>query len=221
MADRPWDNALADILARYGEGYQSPATTGDSEIYDTSNVLGRMRQTSPLTQGMRGLADILARASVPDNILAGGLNSGANWLDRKPEVGKDTLTPLGISAATCAPLSLRAGVALRPSSPAELPKSAAIKIGDRIFQGFNHGAAVEHAESVLGPDAIWAPQWNKKRGYDHIEEGFVTENGKFITRAEAAAAVRATKATEDVNVGDYMHASDIPAIWDAIRRWGR
>lgn len=98
MADRPWDNVLANVLASYGQDYQSPALAGDSEVYDTSNVLGRMPQRNATTEGMRSLAEVLQQASRPDNILAGGLNSAANWLDQRPEVGKDTASPLGVAA---------------------------------------------------------------------------------------------------------------------------
>lgn len=53
------------------------------------------RTESSLTQGMRGVARNIRGDSTSDNVLAGGIDTAANWLDWAPEPGADTLAPLG------------------------------------------------------------------------------------------------------------------------------
>ena len=65
-----------------------------------------------LTRGMRGLAGTIRQDSTPDNVLAGGLDTAANWFDLRPEPGRDTLAPLG--AATISAMGL--GIAGRQTS---------------------------------------------------------------------------------------------------------
>ena len=122
-------DTLANILAGYGAGYQSPALTGDGEIYDTSNVLGRMSQGNTATRGMRGLADLLQRDSAPQNLLSGGLNTAANWLDWRPEIGADTLTPFGLAALGSGPF----GAATRMIRPAS--QARPIEQNMRLYRG--------------------------------------------------------------------------------------
>ena len=180
MADAP---KLANILAGYGEGYVSPALSGDSEIYDTSNVLARMLTDSALTRGARGLAETIRSASVPNNILAGGLDSGANWLDWTPEPGRDTATPLG-AAAMYAPFALRAAAPRAMGAPTEWPTQAAVRVGDRTFTGNSHYDAMLDAEAKLGPQ-IWTEASKKQIASGAIDDGFLTNTGRYVSREEA------------------------------------
>ena len=74
----------------------------DGETYDTRNVLAGMPKSSRLTDALRSAAEGIPEN--PDaafsvlNMVRGGMNSAANWLDWKPEVGRDTLAPLGLAA---------------------------------------------------------------------------------------------------------------------------
>lgn len=112
------DNPLLRLLEeRYGQGYQSPALGGD-DVYNTTDVMRGIRPNNMVTRPMRGLADLLRAfgrgpADIPTkgklvpllaNAAGGGLDTAANWLEQRPEVGKDTIAPLG-AAALAAPVS--------------------------------------------------------------------------------------------------------------------
>jgi hypothetical protein len=68
----------------------------------TADVLARMPKENGFTALLRAMAERIPantenRLSML-NMAKGGLNSAANWLDWKPEIGPDTLAPLGVSA---------------------------------------------------------------------------------------------------------------------------
>lgn len=98
------------------------------------------RTESSLTQGMRGAARSIRGASTPDNVLAGGIETAANWLDWAPEPGADTLAPLG--AAGIGAMGL--GVLGRPDN----------MVG--VFGGRLRGPSATHApvDSGGGPAAV-------------------------------------------------------------------
>ncbi len=152
---------LAEILANYGEGYQSPATSGDSEIYDTSNVLGRMVPQNSLTKGLRGLADILQRDSVPHNVLSGGINTAANWLDWRPNIGADTLAPLGLAAFGSAPAG-----ALAASAARRTPRTAAADQGKRDLYGLEGKPFEMAADAPIYPLTLEGA----KRTFDYYQQ---------------------------------------------------
>lgn len=86
----PDHNPILDALADY-----DPITTAD--------ILARTPQQNSFTALIRALA-----SKIPENtenrlsmlnMARGGLNSAANWLDWNPEIGPDTLAPLGMAAA--------------------------------------------------------------------------------------------------------------------------
>lgn len=76
----------------------------DGITYDTSNVLAGIRRPNALADALR-----IAMAHVPENrehsmsllnALRGSLNTAANWVEGRPEVGPDTLAPLGAAGLT-------------------------------------------------------------------------------------------------------------------------
>jgi hypothetical protein len=92
---------LAELLMRYGYGQQDP---GPDETYDTRNVLDTMQKRAP------NLLNRLAGA-IPENtehglslanMLKGGLDTAGRWLGGNPEVGRDTLAPLGLAGVGAA-----------------------------------------------------------------------------------------------------------------------
>ncbi len=201
-----------DILQRYGEGYRDPRLGMDSADYSTRDVLPRMHEQPWFTKAMRHLASYLptddredrqrgrdepwmnwwARTNLDSgagpaltSAVKGGLNTGANWLEGKPEIGPDTLAPLGM-AAMGMPLT-RAAAMAKPQAALERPErpvKAAMKIGDNIYEGYNHGLAISKAEQALGPEALWS-QFNRKNGFGPGSEGFVTNKGRYVSRQEA------------------------------------
>ena len=102
---------LADALARFGQGYQSDALTSDGEIYDSTNILARMPRPNALAEALRvAMSRLPENTDLPKpafpldprsmsltNMLRGGLDTAANWFEGRPEIGKDTLAPLGAS----------------------------------------------------------------------------------------------------------------------------
>lgn len=119
------DDDLASILAHYGHGQQAP-DPGADEVYSTVDVLRSMRAPKPwFTEAMRHLASFIpvddredrqrgrdepwanwwARSNLDSGlgpaipaVVKGGLNTSASWLEGKPEIGPDTLAPLGLAA---------------------------------------------------------------------------------------------------------------------------
>lgn len=103
MAEREIDR----ILSQYGGGAE-PAPLAN-HLADPHNELGTSATTSDIASTMdrmyagfpgllRSAADRVRGASQPDNIIAGGLDTAANWASGTPRVGPDTLAPLGLGA---------------------------------------------------------------------------------------------------------------------------
>ncbi len=103
-------------------------------------------------------------------------------------------SPARLSTATIKPQA-----ALEPP---ERPVQAAMKIGDNIYEGYNHGLALSKAEQALGPEALWS-QWNKKNGFGPDSEGFVTNKGRYVSRQEATDLLGQFKE----NPGELHHDS--------------
>jgi hypothetical protein len=97
-----------DIMAqRYGLGVEPPPLTNyvadpGNELGlagTTGDVLGAMdRMYAGAPGAMRSGADAVRRNLTPDNIIADGIDTAANWIDGSPRVGVDTLAPLGLGA---------------------------------------------------------------------------------------------------------------------------
>lgn len=100
MADT---SILRDV---YGEGYQAPPVTnwladphnetGAPQV-DTQSMRAMLdRMYSGVPGQMRSLADRVRDDSRPDNLIAGGLDSLANWYSGQPRIGPDTAWPMGM-----------------------------------------------------------------------------------------------------------------------------
>lgn len=149
MAD-PLTEAL---MLHYYSGYSSPAV--ENYRADPYNELGTQVSTQdvqsrmPQSNALSGLVRALA-GHVPENtehglslvnMLKGGLGSAANWLDRRPEIGPDTLAPLGLAALN--PLgkaagALRSAERIAPVTPAEA-KARAAAMGFDTETVYYHG----------------------------------------------------------------------------------
>lgn len=92
-------NEIDRILSQYGQGYEAPQlNSGDAEIYSTPNILSQYAsQTEGIPGWLRSTATRIRGDSRPDNVLAGGMDTAANWLDGRPRVGEDTVAPLGLA----------------------------------------------------------------------------------------------------------------------------
>ena len=172
-----------DPLAAY-----SNAPAADGIVYDTSNVLNRMRKPNPLTDVLRFLADRIptderesnrrgpdepfanwwARTNMDSGALTalgamakGGLGSIANWLDGRPEVGPDTLAPLGLAAFGSAPMGALASNAVRRGGPETMRAYRGVNIGDQFgphpLTGDGMVWAVDHP-GVAGEFAFSGPK---------------------------------------------------------------
>lgn len=102
-------------------------------------------------------------------------NAIDNALSRVPP---EVMFPLGFLARRPAPM------------PVERPSVAALRIGNNVYRGANHGMAMSKAEAELGADAVWK-HWNRKTGFGgDAAEGFVTTTGRFVSRDEATELLR-------------------------------
>lgn len=112
----------------------------------------------------------------------------------------DTGKPNALGSALATQMSIEDQIASITNKTR--PYRAAMRFGNEIFQGVNHGVALANAEAKLG-DKVWE-NWNSKTGYPDGTEGFVTRDGTFLTRNEAA---RATPGY--YNPDGEMHASSL------------
>jgi hypothetical protein len=137
---------LARLLQQYGYGEQPNPLAQDGVTYDTSNVLAGMPRPNALADALR-----TAASSIPENkeaslsmlnMVRGGLGTAANWLEGRPEIGKDTLAPLG------------AGL----MGSAFAPQNALGIFGGRLAKTADHNALAKAEElAAKGADrkAIW------------------------------------------------------------------
>jgi hypothetical protein len=147
---------LARLLQQYGYGEQPNPLAQDGVTYDTSNVLAGMPRPNALADALRTAASsIPENKSLPEpafpfdprsmsmlNMVRGGLGTAANWLEGRPEIGKDTLAPLG------------AGL----MGSAFAPQNALGIFGGRLAKTADHNALAKAEElAAKGADrkAIW------------------------------------------------------------------
>jgi hypothetical protein len=133
---------LAELLQRYGYGPQDP---GPDETFDTRNVLDTMQKRAPnLLNRLAGAIPENTEHSVSlANMLKGGLDTAGRWLGGNPEVGRDTLAPLGLAGV---------GAALGP-------RNALGIFGGRLAKTADHAAlakAEQMAASGSPREAIWS-----------------------------------------------------------------
>lgn len=114
------------ILDRYGYGFRPNALSADGVSYDTSNVLAGIPKRNAVSDALRA-----ARNAIPENrnhsvsmlnMVRGGLGSAANWLEGSPEIGPDTLAPMGAGLMTSMGLNAFGAI----------PRNAAGIFGGRI-----------------------------------------------------------------------------------------
>ena len=102
---------------------------GPDEIYTTSDIRARMPRDNVVTRALRSARDAIP--ANPDasvsllNMARGGLNSAANWLDRRPEIGPDTLAPLGLAVAGTLPGMVRGAARTAETALQQAQQSAA------------------------------------------------------------------------------------------------
>ena len=92
------------------------------------------------------------------------------------DIGRATEAAMGVSGG---------GMAVKPERIA----GAALRHGDQIFKGINHGEAYENAIKQLGFDPFTNANIAERRGLN----GFVTDTGRFVSRQEAARIVGSDK----------------------------
>lgn len=125
---------LAELLMRYGYGQQDP---GPDETYDTRNVLGTMQKRAPtLLNRLAGAIPANTEHGLSlANMLKGGLDTAGRWLGGNPEIGKDTLAPLGLAGMGMAMAPRGAIGAMGGGRPASK--------GGSLFDWSNPGGAGE------------------------------------------------------------------------------
>lgn len=160
------DNTLASLLTRnalgYGETPVLDSLQGDGITYDTADILRRVRKPNALADALR-----VAKTYVPENTelpqpqffmdpramslrnaLRGGLDTAANWVEGRPEIGPDTLAPLGAGVMTSMGLN----------AFGMLPKNSLGIFGGRLAKTADHAALAKAEEmAAKGADrkAIW------------------------------------------------------------------
>lgn len=120
----------SNLLAMYGTGYV-PADTAYEPT--TADILAQAQRGTAIGNWLRSMAPEVRQAddsSVASGILSrlartgtgmvhSGLNTAANWLEKRPEIGPDTLAPLGLA----------------PMGMALTPKNAIGSTGGKLPQG--------------------------------------------------------------------------------------
>lgn len=145
---------LARLLQQYGSGEQPNALAQDGVTYDTSNVLAAMPKPNPLADAlriaMRSLPENKEHAFSMSNMLRGGLDTAASWLDyqNKPQPSdykpSEMLAPLG------------AGL----MGTAFAPQNALGIFGGRLAKTADH-AALAKAEELAAKGADRKEIWDQ------------------------------------------------------------
>jgi hypothetical protein len=154
-----------------------------------------------LTRGMRRIAGNIRQDSTRDNVLAGGFDTAANWLDLRPEVGRDTLAPLG--AATISSLGI--GIAGR-----QMDNTLGVG-GGRLHSSPVARAPADEAGAAAPPVPPLAgmPSDTLDAGYQMIADELVRAGR---TPAEVRAAMEGVADSRQFNANSY--AQDATAIVD-------
>lgn len=205
----------------YGQGFVSPALanhqadpnneTGQVPTYSLADAVNAVPED---TLGLRGAANRVRDASRPNNMLAGGLDTAASWINGTPQVGQDTLAPLG--AGVIASFLARPRPHFTHST--ERPTEAAIRIGDQTFTGPSHFAAIQNATRKLGDIDNLFGHSGALLSREGIQDGFITNAGRYVTRQEAARLVDGDYATRS-----FPYMSEAIGLDQSIRSnygWG-
>jgi hypothetical protein len=189
---------LAELLQRYGYGQQDP---GPDETFDTRNVLDTMQKRAPTllnrlagaipqntgipsetTYGPFGeeyKVDYVPKGPSLAGILQGGLDTAGRWLGGNPEVGRDTLAPLGLAAIGRAPAGALVSGAMRraPNTP-----------DVQTVRGF-HGSPKEFSE--FNADTIpWLSSHQSTARSFAVDRGSGSMYPQEVTRALAAGKIK-------------------------------
>jgi hypothetical protein len=144
-----------------------------------------------------------ARVPVPD------APSGARWSRDLDAFNAASIAPIagvGMRAAGMADDAVRVPAATSLNALDDLPAHAGFRFADDVFTGPYHANAIAAAAAKHGNRAV-NDAWDPKIGYGG-DEGFVTGNGRFLTRSEAADAIKNSGLVREY-VGDELHASTL------------
>jgi hypothetical protein len=144
-----------------------------------------------------------ARVPVPD------APSGERWSRDLDAFNAASLAPIagvGMRAAGMADDAVRVPAATSLNALDDLPAHAGFRFADDVFTGPYHANAIAAAAAKYGNRAV-NDAWDPKIGYGG-DEGFVTGNGRFLTRSEAADAIKNSGRVREY-VGDELHASTL------------
>jgi len=156
-------------------------------------------------------------------MISGGLNSSANWLEGRPEIGPDTLAPLGgislAGLATGLPARAAHGIERLPKAAPPARLTPAIMVDGKIWAG-----GPTHVDSMgLWSNDLYArgmhdiPDIDAMMKAGRFVEGFTTPDGRFLNRQAAAkhvGAKRGGNALDDPEQGletDWMRGNGLLA----------
>lgn len=113
----------------------------------------------------------------------------------------------------------RLGSALHgPSMVPELPSTAAFRVGDKVYRGFDHSTALGKAEAEMGRKGLWR-DWDSANGWKTHEEGYLSNRGNFLGRQDAADMIDRVGLDSNAIVGG-LHSSRLrdlqtehPSLW--------
>lgn len=150
---------------------------------------------------MPTVAELLASPNY-DKIVS-ALTSARDAVNSPFPPTRDNLGQSMIGAIPFALNLMRPGAA--PAAAPETITGAAVKLGDRIFTGPHHVAALEEAEKALGPDV--GLDWVNAKHAGADPDGFITSTGRFVSRDEAAKIAQAN-GTTPTGPGGALRAED-------------
>lgn len=206
---------LARLLQQYGYG-QLNALAQDGESYDTSNVLAGMPRTNPLSAALRTAMNAIPenkelpapafpldpRSLSMANMVRGGLDTAASWLDygNKPQPSdykpSEMLAPLG------------AGL----MGSAFAPQNAVGIFGGRLAKTADHNALAK-AEEMAAKGADRKDIWDQTGWFQGAD-------GKWRFEIDDSASKWLAPPPEDVKRGNVINmtadkALQHPAFYEA------
>ena len=172
-----------NFLRGYGQGYQVDLGTDSAYDPTTADILAKAQEGGAFPNWLRKTAGAIPenkdlpapqfpfdpRSMSAHNMVRGSLNTVANWLDKKPEIGPDTIAPLGLAPMGMALTPRNAVGAMGGKAASGLPMDEAARLARARAAGFDTDRTLYHGTSnafdEFGPGDIYLTDKPKIANY--------------------------------------------------------
>ena len=173
-------NKLVDELSKIGPEYDKRSVTPGNSLYIPEEAAGPSDRERILSIANTGKEPVLTEKEV---VLSAVAEKAAGSVIKGTDGRRYTIDGLVIDNETI--------------------KNAAVRFDGKIYEGLNHGLALDNAATSLGKT-----QDELIETIDQNTEGFVTSTGRFISREEALKVAKKSKQAKQ-GTKNYLGSEDI------------